>query len=106
MDYQEIYKINYDILNKENTNTLLNYYFSSRNSFLKGIIKDILLNEDKFDYLLEIHKINFFISSLSFEELSKLSYSKNNCVSLLSKNEILRRKNEDAIERRKNFRLL
>ena len=106
MDYQEIYKINYDILNRENTNTLLNYYISTRNSFLKRIIKDILIREDKFDYLLEIHKINYFISSLSLEELKMLCHSRNNFVSSLSQDEIIRRDNEEALERRKNFHLL
>ena len=106
MDYQEIYKINYDILNRENTNTLLNYYISTRNSFLKRIIKDILIREDKFDYLLEIHKINYFIFSLSLEELKMLCHSRNNFVSSLSQDEIIRRDNEEALERRKNFHLL
>ena len=106
MDYQEIYKINYDILNRENTNTLLNHYISTHNSFLKKIIKDILIREDKFDYLLEIHKINYFISSLSFEELNMLCHSRNNIVSSLSQDEIIRRDNEEALERRKNFHLL
>ncbi len=96
--YEEVYNKNYIILKNKDSNYLINLFLNSKNTFLKRIAFEIIIDEKRLEDCYDKEQIELFIPYLSRYELWYYKSSDNRILANIAANRLIIDMNEEFVQ--------